>query len=57
MLGAYLAFGLSRLLGRRFVEVMVPDKHPVVESKKGDDEHRRSKSDGSVYAQYWGVAP
>lgn len=27
MLGAYLAFGLSRLLGRPFVEVMVPDKH------------------------------
>ena len=27
MLGAYVAFGLSRLLGRPFVEVMVPDKH------------------------------
>ena len=27
MLGAYLAFGLSRYLGRPFVEVMVPDKH------------------------------
>ena len=27
MLGAYLAFGLSRLLGRPFVEVMVPNKH------------------------------
>ncbi len=27
MLGAYLAFGLSRLFGRPFVEVMVPDKH------------------------------
>jgi len=27
MLGAYLAFGLSRHLGRPFVEVMVSDKH------------------------------
>ena len=27
MLGAYVAFGLSRHLGRPFVEVMVPDKH------------------------------
>ena len=27
MLGAYLAFGLSRVLGRPFVEMMVPDKH------------------------------